>query len=300
MWQCAMNGFEPHRRVVAPIGTAVALPPGAADRVGAHAEPHAELEDARERAGRRHADHEALHDAEPRVRLHDAHEAQHRLGGHEAVGVERDGKFVQMPPALAEIADVAGLETGVDLAPPVGEGDQPIPRGAECGDLRRFVRRDLRVAGVAQHIEMEPIAHARRDEAAHQRLQVADHPLGHFVADADDDRGRDRDRLVPADAGGRRKHHGGRIARKAHDEEADAGVPEPDHRPRQRDGEQHQQGDIECAKAADRQRGRHEPQERGHHGGDQGEEQCLASGERSARRARATSTAGRSSRSSML
>ena len=88
---------EPDRRVVAPIRAAVGLPPGAADGPGAHAEPHAELEDARERAGRRQADHQPLQDAELRIGLHDAHEAQDRGRGHEAVGVERDREFVLMP-----------------------------------------------------------------------------------------------------------------------------------------------------------------------------------------------------------
>src|SRR6476660_9824875 len=39
--------------VVAPIGPAIGLPPGATDGPRTHAEPHAELEDAREGAGRR-------------------------------------------------------------------------------------------------------------------------------------------------------------------------------------------------------------------------------------------------------
>ena len=86
-------------RVVAPIGAAFALPPGAAERVGAHAEPHAELEHARERAGRRHADHQALQDAELRLDLHDAHHAQDRLGGLERVRVEHVGEIVFARPS---------------------------------------------------------------------------------------------------------------------------------------------------------------------------------------------------------
>ena len=100
---------KPQDRVVAPIGPAIALPPGAADGVGAHAEPHAELEDAREGAGRRQADDQPLQNAEPRIGLHDADEPQHGVGGHEAVGVERHGELVVAAPALAEVADVAGL-----------------------------------------------------------------------------------------------------------------------------------------------------------------------------------------------
>ena len=91
--------LEPQHRVMAPIGTAIALPPGAADGVGAHAEPHAELKEAREGAGRRQADDEPLQNAELGIRLHDAHETQDGVGGHEAVGVERHGEFVLRCPS---------------------------------------------------------------------------------------------------------------------------------------------------------------------------------------------------------
>ena len=79
-------------------------------RVGAHAEPHAELEDARERAGRRQADHEALQDAELRIDLHDAHHAQDRGRGQEAVGVERDGEFVLAPQRLQKSQKLPALK----------------------------------------------------------------------------------------------------------------------------------------------------------------------------------------------
>ena len=42
--------FEPQDRVMSPIRAAIGLPPCASDRVGAHAKPHAELEDAGEQA----------------------------------------------------------------------------------------------------------------------------------------------------------------------------------------------------------------------------------------------------------
>ena len=113
--------------VVAPVGAAIALPPGRADGPGAHAEPHAELEEARERAGRGQADDEALQNAELRIGLHDAHQAQDRRRGHEAVGVERDGEFVLAAPALAEVPEVAGLEAGVVGAAAIGHRDAAAP-----------------------------------------------------------------------------------------------------------------------------------------------------------------------------
>ena len=39
----------------------------------------------------------ALQNAELRIGLHDAHETQDGVGGHEAVGVERDGEIVLAP-----------------------------------------------------------------------------------------------------------------------------------------------------------------------------------------------------------
>ena len=125
--------LEPHHRVVTPIGPAIALPPRAADGVGAHAEPHAELEDAREGAGRGKPDDQALQNAELGIGLHDADQAEHGVRRHEAVGVERHREFVFAAPSLAEVADVAGLVAGIDVAPPVGDRDAVAPaRGQRC------------------------------------------------------------------------------------------------------------------------------------------------------------------------
>src|SRR5262249_15863566 len=53
--QLAMRGEgrKPNDGVVTPIGSAISLPPGTADRVAAHAQPHTELEDTRKYARRR-------------------------------------------------------------------------------------------------------------------------------------------------------------------------------------------------------------------------------------------------------
>ena len=106
--------LKPQHRVVAPIGPAIALPPGAADGVGAHAEPHAELKHPREGAGGRKAHDQALKNTEPGIGLHDANQTQNGVGGHETVGVERHREIVLAAPALAEITDVAGLVAGID------------------------------------------------------------------------------------------------------------------------------------------------------------------------------------------
>src|SRR5215213_7518863 len=135
--------------VVTPIGPAVALPPRAADRIGAHAEAHAELEDARKRVARWQAGDETLQDAELRIGLHDAHDANDALHSHQAVGIEDDRKIVLRAPALAEIADVAGLKSGIPLASAVADCDARIKAAGQYSDLCLFCGCNGRDIGVA-------------------------------------------------------------------------------------------------------------------------------------------------------
>ena len=114
------EGRQTQNRVVPPIRTAITLPARRAQRVGAHAEPHAELKNAREGAGTRQAGHQRLQNADARLGLHDAHQAQHRRRRHHAVGIEHDGVFMLPPPLLAKIADIARLEAAAVLAPAIG------------------------------------------------------------------------------------------------------------------------------------------------------------------------------------
>ena len=53
----------------------------------------------------------ALQDAEPGIGLHDPHQTEDGVRRHEAVGIERDGELVAAAPALAKIADIAGLDS---------------------------------------------------------------------------------------------------------------------------------------------------------------------------------------------
>ena len=127
---------DAHDGVVAPIGSAIALPPRAADGVGAHAEPHAELEDAGKGAGRRHADDQALQDAEPRIDLHDAHE---RAGASPVMKLSASSvtaKSWSSPQRSQKSRDIAGLEAGVDGAAPVGQRDPAVPCRRQRGEAR--------------------------------------------------------------------------------------------------------------------------------------------------------------------
>ena len=164
---------DPDDGVVTPVGPAVALPPGAADGVGAHAETHAELEDARKGAGRRHADDQALQDAELRIGLHDAHETQHGIGGHQAVGVQRQGEVMLLAPAVAEVADVAGLEAGIHFAAAIGERNAAAPGVRQLREMPALDGGMRKVAGVAQHIDVELLRDAARSSARRSSARCA-------------------------------------------------------------------------------------------------------------------------------
>src|SRR5262249_49735247 len=116
-----------HDRVVAPIWSAIALPPGAADGVGAHAQPHAELENAGKGAGRWHSNDQRLQDPKAGSDLHDPLELEDEVRRHEAVGIEQYCEIVMLAPARAEVSDISGFETDIVGATAVCQSDPAAP-----------------------------------------------------------------------------------------------------------------------------------------------------------------------------
>ena len=222
--------------IMPPVRSAIALPPGTADRVGAHAEPHAELKDTGKGARGWHTDHQRLQNAQPRIDLHDAHQFEHELHGHDAVGVEHDRKIVVLAPAPAELGDIARLEPGIAGAAAVGEADAAAPGLREMGETDVFGCGDGSIVCIAEDIEMEALAHAARGKALHHGIQQPGDAVGRLVANTKQDRGRSDDRLIPAHAAHNRCHRGDRIGGKAHDREPDRRIPEADHVPGQSHG----------------------------------------------------------------
>ena len=225
---------------------AIGLPPGVADAEGPHAQPHAELEQARERAGRRHGGDEALQYADLRGGLHDAHHAQNCRRRHEAVGVERHAQLMVAAEPQAEVADIAGLEAGIDIAAAVGHRDPAVPRRRELAESFFFGDRDFGIVGIAERIEMKLRAH--RLEAVEHGAKIADHPCRVLVTDAHHQRDRGRDRFVAANAGRRRQHRRERVGGKAKHQENNR-IPKRRDRPWQDDQQQCQQHDIQGTEA---------------------------------------------------
>src|SRR5262245_17140144 len=124
---------EPEHRVVTPIGSAISLPPRASDRVGAHAEPHAKLEDSCKSARRRQADNESLQNPQLRICLYDPDQQQGCLGSHKTIGIEGNRKFVLGTPLLAEVPNVAGLKARVGGTSALSHRNAAVP---DIGQLR--------------------------------------------------------------------------------------------------------------------------------------------------------------------
>ena len=75
---------------------------------------------------------------------------------------------------------------------------RPLQRSANADEPLFLHSGDVRVAGVAQHVQMETVTEPGLLEAGQHRLEVANHPLRQFVADAEQNRCRCRDRLIAA------------------------------------------------------------------------------------------------------
>ena len=220
--------------------------------------------------------------------------------GHEAVGVEHDREFVVAAPALAEVADVAGLEAGVLVAPAIGDGNASAPTSRASAANARFLGRgDARVArcrSARRRWKRSPTPVATSPSSIGSRLRTT--RSGGFVADADQDRGRGGDRLVAAHApaAGVTAATGSRAKRMIRKPIVAFQKPITD--PRQRHREQHQQQRYRRRRSRrPTARRASEPEQPGHGQPDQREEQQPAG--RSSAAASAVAAVGSGRRSSM-
>ena len=257
-----MNGASLRIALWPQYRAAVALPARCAQRVRTHAEAHPELKDARECARAGKTGHERLKDADARLDLHDAHETQHRRGGHGAVGVEHDRERVVGAPALAEIADVAGLEASPALAPAVRDSELRAEARAQCRHHPFFFVSDVEIARIAQYIEVEPARLSRRDEPLDHPLEIGRNATRVLVTYADEERGGARDPLLARNGAQMRRDEPGGVAREEHDREADRRIPETDRRPRERDSEEHQHHRARHIHARGKERRGHQREQR--------------------------------------
>ena len=169
-WQDRQMAMLAKRRnanqcIMPPERAAIAIPPRSARRIGPHAVAHAELEKPRKARLRWRSDDKTLQDADTRPGLADAHHADDRVAGHQAVGVEGDHEVVVAALIFNELGHVAGLEAVVACTPAVVQ-----PFGARsgadlpAGEFFFLATGDLGVSGVAEQeiVELRPIAPCAR------------------------------------------------------------------------------------------------------------------------------------------
>ena len=98
------------------------------------------------------------------MRLHDAHHAEDRFAGHQAVGVERKHQLVVAAPTLAEVAQVARLvarilrTAAIDDLVRIGERSFPslhrLLLGGRDGGIARVAQNEVaELATIAGPIE---------------------------------------------------------------------------------------------------------------------------------------------------
>ena len=153
---------------------------------------------------------------------------------------------------------------GIGAAAPVGEDDPALPARRHVREALLLDRADRGVAGIAQHIDVEARGITGCHDTIEHGVEIADHAVRQFVADAQQQGGGGGDRLVAADARGWRVHRPERVACKPHEQEPDDGIPETDHRPGQRDREEKNEQKIKKSETAGREHVNRGPQQGGH------------------------------------
>ena len=259
----ARERIDPHERVVSPERAAIGRPPGGAHRVGAHPRPHAELEHAREGRAAGRADDEALENADLRMRLADANETHERFAVHQAVGVEWHHEVVGSAPALAEIADVAGLVARVLGAAAIIQPRRIATGGSPPAcDRRLLCRRDRRLIGVAQHKPVETPLFARRREARLHGLHAREGTRRVLVPDRHQERGVASQRRRTVARAPVRRDPMQPVAHTVQQPQADERVAHTEHAPGRGDHEGAEQEDFRDPPAARRQNGPEPHEER--------------------------------------
>ena len=171
------EGGDADDAVMAPERAAVALPPGGAQGIGAHAVAHPDLEQTRERRRVRQADDELLEDADLGALLDDPRQADDRLARHQAVGVEHEHEVEPMPVRAQEVPDIAGLVAGVVGTAAVVQALGKILAGAQALEQAQLLRCRRGLACVAQNEELEGVRLAGILQAAEHGREVTEDAL---------------------------------------------------------------------------------------------------------------------------
>src|SRR5204862_6377652 len=148
-------------RVVAPVLPVAELPEVEAGGEHPPVDAARELLHAREQRAAVDRRRRGLDHPDVGIALHELNEAHERLAGHHAVGVEHDHVPVAPAPAPAEVGDVAALALETHLPAPVEDAVEATDRAAPLEPRLLLLDGRSRIAGVAQHEEVESLDRAR-------------------------------------------------------------------------------------------------------------------------------------------
>ena len=259
---------------MSPVGSAIALPPGTAERIRAHSQAHSELKDPCKCARRRQPDNQALQNTQTRVALHDADHAQNRLRGHQAIGIQDQSEIEFVTPARHEILDVSRFESGVVRAASIADAHVWRPALAQAPNAGFFGLDTFRPGRVAENEDLECLSISRLLKTLDHPIEMTHDPIRILVADTAENGGLGVDgvRWITFE----RTDSGGRVAMATHQSKADDGVPKADHGPGQGQREAQGQHRVEKVEATARQGGDHERDCACSRGDDQKEEQGAA------------------------
>ncbi len=230
-------------RVVAPEGRLRARPPVETGRRGRTVERGGELLPAGEQSAAADQLGIGLHQAEAGILLDRQREPDHRLAGHQAVGIEHDHRFVAAAEADDPFGDVAGLARRVDRAAAIEDGRSVhVAQAAGHGALVHLcvharIAQDEEIEEMGRTCAAQGCRHARDAHADRRDVLVVD-------------RHQDRDPL------GRQAESlwGGIVPRAHHDAEAGAGVQEAERDPGEERQAEQRDALVDEIEAVERQR----------------------------------------------
>ncbi|MPL98195.1 hypothetical protein SDC9_44395 [bioreactor metagenome] len=128
-----------------------------------------------------------LEDADVRPGLHDLNQPHQCLSRHDAVRIENGHVPVAFSPAPAEVGHVAALPLGVACPLPVEDTPEGAFFDAEAVPGLFLLHPDVRVGGVTQQEEVEPLQGSRLPDGVVGCPQPGDDPLHLFVVYGNED-----------------------------------------------------------------------------------------------------------------
>ena len=201
---------------------------------------HAELEDAGKGAVAGRADHQTLQNAELRRVLHDADHPADGVAIHHTVSIQRQQKGIVMPPAIAEIGNIASLVAVVLDAAAIDQAFGPLGHALPCRKQRFLAGDDGRLVAVAQHKKREARPLAGCIQTFLDHMQTRKGACGVFVAQRHQDRCRQTQRLALVADIKIGRDLAQAVTGAVQQPQADHRIPETQHRPRHR---QHESAD---------------------------------------------------------